>query len=104
MSAPTKRAHGGRRYGYEQERWDAAKEEIRGILIRRAKTDGDPTISYSDLSAQAREISFQPDSHAFHAMLGEFSSEEDESRRGMLSVLVVAKETGEPGSGFFYCA
>ena len=93
-----------RRYGYDLARWRQAKEEVRAILVERAKRESNPTIFYSDLGAQTRAITFQPDSHAFHALLGEISSEEFDSGRGMLSVLVVSKDNLKPGPGFFELA
>ncbi len=88
------------KYGYEYYEWEAAKSEMRSVLIERARHG--KTISYSDLIAQVMTISFEPESYAFAAMLGEISSEEAAAGRGMLSVVVVQK-SGEmqPGQGFF---
>jgi hypothetical protein len=86
------------KYGYENADWEAAKEEMRDILIERAKVGG--TIPYSALVNQVTTIHLEPDSYALAAMLGEMSSAEDAAGRGMLTVVVVHKE-GEmkPGPG-----
>jgi hypothetical protein len=91
-------------YGYENADWEAAKEEMRSILIERARVGGEVkgTIPYSDLVNQVTTIHLEPDSYALAAMLGEISSEEDAAGRGMLTVIVVHKEGDmQPGPGFF---
>jgi hypothetical protein len=76
-------------YGYTDAQWDAAKEEMRAVLIARARDE--KTISYTELT---REV------HAIH-----FSREEDAAGRGMLSVIVVHREGDKrPGPGFFTLA
>ena len=90
-----------KKFGYDAQLWDAAKDEARQILIAKAKSDS-PTITYSELTDQMRTIRMEPDSYALKMMLGEISSEEDELGHGMLSVLVVHKGGDlRPGSGFF---
>lgn len=91
------------KFGFSEDDWNAAKAEMRQILIERVRSG--PTISYSELAGSVNSIDFQPDSFAFHHMLGEISTEEDSQGRGMLSVIVVQKD-GEmqPGSGFFELA
>ncbi len=87
------------KYGYSQEIWDRAKKEVRGILIEVAKAS--KTILYSELVNKIKTIQLEPDSYALANMLGEISSSEDNAGRGMLSAVVVNKETGRPGPGFF---
>lgn len=88
------------RYGYSHDVWNQAKDEMRQVLIERAKVRG--MIPYSELTSQVQTIRFDPDSFAFHAMLGEISQEEDNAGRGMLSVIVVHKYGDmQPGPGFF---
>lgn len=91
------------KYGYSISDWNSAKEEVRQILIERAKLRG--MIPYSELVANVKTICFEPGSFALAAMLGEISSAEDGAGRGMLSVIVVHK-TGDmqPGPGFFELA
>ena len=90
-------------YGYTDEQWNRAKEEMRHALIPRATADD--TMSYSELTTKIHAINFAPDDHALHHMLGEISEEEDAGGRGMLSVIVVHKEGDKmPGPGFFVLA
>lgn len=88
------------KYGYGDDLWEAAKDEMVAILSARAKAQ--KTIAYSDLVRQVHAIALDPDSFALAAMLGEISEAEDASNRGMLTVIVVHK-TGDmkPGPGFF---
>jgi len=90
-------------YGYPLADWEKAKEEMRYVLSERAKVRG--MIPYSELVQKVQSIVFEPDSFAFHAMLGEISREEDAAGRGMLSVIVVHKYGDmQPGKGFFELA
>jgi hypothetical protein len=92
------------RFGYPQASWDATKAMATVILRRRAVLP-DPTIAYSELGPDLHPLSFEPNSAAFHEMLGEISTEEDVAGRGMLSVLVVHKQGDQmPGGGFFRLA
>ncbi|HTN04961.1 MAG TPA: hypothetical protein VL132_23950 [Planctomycetaceae bacterium] len=89
--------------GYEQEVWDAAKDEMRQALIERAKVRG--MIPYSELVEGISSIQFEPNSFALAAMLGELSTEENDAGRGMLSVIVVHKVGDmQTGPGFFELA
>jgi molybdopterin synthase catalytic subunit len=90
-------------YGFPQRDWDAAKQEVRRILIERAKVRG--MIPYSDLAGKIGAIPLEAhDQRLFH-LLGQISSEEDAAGRGMLSVIVVHKSGDmQPGPGFFELA
>lgn len=91
------------KYGFPISDWNKAKNEMRGILIERAKVRG--MIPYSELVGKLKTISLEPESYALAAMLGEISSEEDASGRGMLTVIVVHKQGDmQPGPGFFELA
>ena len=91
------------RYGFSSTNWNMAKEEMRQILINRAKVRG--MIPYSELTKKITAIHMDPESYALAAMLGELSREEDAQGRGMLSVLVVHKSGDmQPGPGFFELA
>jgi molybdopterin synthase catalytic subunit len=85
---------------YSQAEWDAAKEEIKNLLIERAKVRG--MIPYSELADKVRSMNLEAhDQRLFH-LLGEISSEESREGRGMLSVIVVHKVGDmQPGPGFF---
>ena len=60
------------RYGFSEEAWAAAKEEMRQAMIQRAKVRG--MIPYSELVETVTEIELEPNSYALAAMLGEISS------------------------------
>jgi hypothetical protein len=91
------------KYGFKAEDWEIAKEEMRQILVERAKLRG--MIPYSELVSMIETIRMEPDSIALAHMLGEISAEEDAGGRGMLSVIVVHKVGDmQPGPGFFQLA
>ena len=89
-------------FGFTPDEWNNAKEEVRQLLVARAKHQ--ETITYSEVVQQVHTIQLQPDSQGFHHMLGEISEDENFAGRGMLSAIVVLKETGLPGKGFFTLA
>jgi hypothetical protein len=89
----------GETYGYKLDAWEQAKTEAIRAIIAQARR-GLP-ISYSDLTKHIPSIGFDPHDYAFHHLLGEISIEENAAGRGMLSVLVVHKDDGMPGPGFF---
>ncbi len=92
-----------RKYGYSIADWNKAKEEMRRILVDRARVRG--MIPYSELVSQISTIQMEPESYALAAMLGEISREEDDAGRGMLTVIVVHKSGDmQPGPGFFELA
>jgi len=91
------------RYGYSLKEWEETKEEIRKILIARAKTKC--PIFYSELANQIKTVKIEYHARAFHEMLGEISIAEDNAGRGLLSALVIHKEGNKmPGQGFFNLA
>jgi len=91
------------RYGFLLADWDKAKEEMKQILIERAKVRG--MIPYSELVENVKSITMESHSHALDTMLDEISSEEDYAGRGMLTVIVVHKYGDmQPGPGFFELA
>jgi hypothetical protein len=88
---------------FAQSDWNAAKEEARAIMIKRAKSRN--TISYSELVSQIRSIRLDPHDARLDHFLGQISSEEDSKGLGMLTVLVVHKSGDlEPGKGFYELA
>ena len=90
-------------YGFKTEDWQKAKEEMRQILIEKAKTG--QTIPYTDLVAQVKAIDLPRNSPALWHMLGEISTEENAAQRGMLTVIVIhGKGDTLPGAGFFKLA
>ena len=91
-------------WGYHVEDLKRAAEETRRILIEVARSGG--TISYTDLCRKIKSVSVEPDSHALAHILGVVSAGEDRKGNGMLSVLVVYKNSPDlrPGPGFFNLA
>ena len=88
------------KYGLPIEKWEEAKEEIRKILIGRAKILN--PISYSELASQIMTIQIEPHEYALAEMLGEISIAEDNAGRGLLSILVIHKDGDMmPGQGLF---
>ena len=80
--------------GYPVKKWNAAKRQVRAVLIERAKA-GD-VISYVELTRN----SSTPQSFALTTMLREIAAEENAAGRGMLTALVAL----QPGPGFFALA
>ena len=79
------------------------KNEIRNILIARAKVRG--MIAYSELTIRLTTIPVHHHSAALFGILGDISTEENSAGRGMLSALVIHKKGDqEPGPGFFELA
>lgn len=64
------------RYGRPISEWNQAKQEAEAILREVARAEA--TISYSDLAAKIRAVSFEPDEYGYHAFLGEISESEDD--------------------------
>jgi len=90
-------------WSHTRQLWEAAKTEARTILEKVAKDGGKP-LYYSELSSKIFSITFQPDGHDFHGLLGQLSEESDAEGKGMISALVVRKENDRPGKGFFTLA
>lgn len=83
-----------------QERFAEIKDEVRAVLIQRARLRG--MISYSDLADQ---VNLRPRDTLLFQVLDKISAEEHAERRGMLSCIVVHKVGDmEPGVGFFELA
>jgi hypothetical protein len=87
-------------FGIPLHEWNAAKQQALHTMIERAKVRG--MVPYSDLVKQISAVKFLAhDTRLFH-LLGQISVEENEARRGMLSVVVVHKSGDmQPGPGFF---
>jgi len=91
------------KFGYAEDKWNAAKEEMRVILIATAKAQG--TIAYSDLVAKVNAIAIPERGLIISSILDEISSDEDAQGRGLLTVVAVHKHGDKlPGSGFFELA
>lgn len=79
--------------------WNAIKEEIREILIGLARMGS--TIAYSELAAQIQTAYLHYRAPAFGSILRDIAAEEEDAGRPKLAVLVVNKQTGRCGAGFF---
>jgi hypothetical protein len=90
-------------WGHKEKVWEAAKAEARTILEEVARKKRRP-MYYSELSSKITSITFQPDSHDLHGLLGQLSEDSEAEGKGMISALVVHKEDGRPGNGFFTLA
>jgi hypothetical protein len=92
-------ANPGTRYDFADADWEAVKDEIRAILVPLATMRR--TISYSDLAMQIRTAYVHHRAPAFHEMLRELCQDELDAGRPSLGVLVVKKQTGRCGAGFY---
>jgi hypothetical protein len=91
------------KFGFTAAEWLSAKNEIREILISRAKSRG--FITYSQLAPMITSVLVDYHDPYLNALLGEVATEEEQNGRGLLSVLVVHKLGDmEPGKGFFELA
>ena len=91
--------------GQQQKNWDNTKDEIRTILIKKAKLKS--MITYTELVNEIKNntLNLQPHDVRLFTLLGEISTNEVESGRGMISVIVVHKHGDQqPGKGFFELA
>ena len=75
-------------------------EEIRQILIGVARAR--KKITYSKLCDRVTSRELHPHSRSLWRILGQISISEDRERRGLLSALVVNKDTNIPGNEFFF--
>ena len=91
-------------HGFPESDWQAAKQQAIQILKDRASRNANPTISYSELTREIKSLQLDPHGTHLTHLLDEISREEHEAGHGMLTVLVVQKETGSPGPGFFKLA
>lgn len=87
------------RYGMTPDAWDAARERVRGLLVRCARER--MTTTYSAVSEAAAPAWLPPYSYGMVAMLDEVCSAEDVARGIVLASLVCTKATGMPGEGYF---
>ena len=87
------------KYGFTAVEWRDIKAEIRDILIGLAKL-GRP-ISYSELASQITTAYVHHRATGFHSILRELCADEMDEGRPTLGVLVVKKQTGRCGNGFY---
>ncbi len=87
------------KHGFTEAEWRAIKAEIREILIGMAKL-GRP-ITYSELAMQITTAYVHHRAPGFHSILRELCVDELDAGRPTLGVLVVKKQTGRCGNGFY---
>jgi len=58
-------------------------------------------ITYGELARRIKALPYAPNSRALTDLLCKISQAENVAERGMLSVVVVRKDRGLPGEGFF---
>jgi hypothetical protein len=80
-------------------KWDDVREEIRNILIDLARQR--QTITYSELAALVQSARLHYHSHIFFQLLIDVGRIEADAGRPILPALVVTKQTGMPGGGYF---
>jgi hypothetical protein len=87
------------RWGIPLAQWADARERARTAMIAcaRART----TITYAELAQSVAETGFRPRSWALMALLGEVCDIEDPVHEVWTASLVVRKDTGMPGDGYF---
>jgi len=87
------------RYGSPADDWERAKLQAKDFLTACARRRA--TTTYSELCSEVDAIHLRPYSFAIVAFLNEICSEEDAAHGVMMASLVVRKDTGIPGEGYF---
>jgi hypothetical protein len=87
------------RWGIPLAQWADARARARAALLARARARG--TITYSELAQAVSDTGFRPRSWALMALLGEVCRDEDPIHGVWTASLVVRKDTGMPGDGYF---
>lgn len=88
-----------RRWGMSPEQWAAARERLMSLLVEAARRRS--TVTYGDAAAVAFEGRFSPRSGALMDLLGEVDEALDAQQGVMIASLVVRKDSGMPGEGYF---
>jgi len=86
-------------YSFTEADWQAIKAEIHAILVGLARMER--TMSYSELAAQVRTASMHHRAPGFHSILRDICRDEIAAGRPVIGVLVVNKQTGICGQGYF---
>lgn len=87
------------RYGSPVADWERAKLQAKDFLTSCARRRA--TTTYSELCAVVDAIHLRPYSFAIVAFLNEICTEEDAAHGVMMASLVVRKDSGVPGDGYF---
>lgn len=89
----------GTRWGIPVAQWADARLRARSAMLSRARAR--ETITYAELAQAVSETGFRPRSWALMALLGEVCRDEDPVHGVWTASLVVRKDTGMPGDGYF---
>jgi hypothetical protein len=87
------------RWGIPLDQWAEARAHARAAMLERARVRA--TITYAELANAVAETGFRPRSWALMALLGEVCRDEDPVHDVWIASLVVRKDTGMPGDGYF---
>lgn len=87
------------KWGYPIAAWEAARDEMRSELRARARAR--ETVTYAELCEAIRVARFRPYSWSFMALLDEVCDADDRRTATVLASLVVRRDTGMPGEGYF---
>ena len=90
------------KWGIPLSQWEAARASMRSAILERAEARH--TITYAELAQAVAVTGFRPRSWALMAMLGEVCRDEDPVHDVWTASLVVRKDTGMPGDGYFVYA
>ncbi|MHB9004122.1 MAG: hypothetical protein ACYC6C_08655 [Coriobacteriia bacterium] len=96
MSMRTDKPH---RFGIPLSDWDPMVVRARELLTTAARDRR--TVTYGELSAIATELRLSARSAGLMALLDEAASPLDERTGTVMATLVVRKDTGRPGEGYF---
>lgn len=86
-------------WGLSQPEWDESRLRLRDLLVRVAEDRS--TVTYSEAALVAFGGRFSPRSSALAQLLEEVCTIEDAERGVMLGSVVVRKDSGIPGAGYF---
>lgn len=90
-------------HGFDDDAWEAAKEEARQFMYAVAKRRR--TITYSDLVSKIASVRMEAHDVRLAHFLGEIATEDDDNGLGLTTVVVVHKQGDQqPGPGFFEMA
>jgi hypothetical protein len=90
------------RWGHPLAVWETAREQARSALVASARSRS--TITYSGLCDAIEVARFRPYSWALVALIDEVCREADAASGATLASLVVRRDTGMPGEGYFVWA
>jgi hypothetical protein len=90
---------GETRWGVPLDLWLDSRARARDALLERARAG--TTLTYSELAQAVSATGFRHRSWALMALLGEVCDDEDPVHGVWIASLVVRKDTGIPGDGYF---